>query len=352
MCHKCKFFTAEEAYSGVLALDATMVKAVKVSEIAQIARSEIRLRNFLLKSWKETTDSAIKKASAEIQKKTTKKKIISLIEKEMNTWENATEGVFEKEITNTYRLGKIAGTKRANGKKTKTGYGKKEIKSIAKANTFDITFTEEDEAAIRTLLEHQLYWVGDFYDDNLSEAISQIVEETIEEQGFGTVLSGKILSENLAEAFGYINVPDGYNGTAQQYFESLAANTITVARSYGVLRSFSEHGITRYEITNPSDNRTCERCDHLNGKSFSVEQGVSQMEAVLAADDKEGVKSAHPWLSFKQLKGISSTPGKLTGKAGLSDSEALSNAGVSLPPFHFRCRCSIDIAEESIHFEE
>jgi len=214
MCHKCKFFTAEEAYSGVLALDATMVKAVKVSEIAQIARSEIRLRNFLLKSWKETTDSAIKKASAEIQKKTTKKKIISLIEKEMNTWENATEGVFEKEITNTYRLGKIAGTKRANGKKTKTGYGKKEIKSIAKANTFDITFTEEDEAAIRTLLEHQLYWVGDFYDDNLSEAISQIVEETIEEQGFGTVLSGKILSENLAEAFGYINVPDGYNGTA------------------------------------------------------------------------------------------------------------------------------------------
>jgi hypothetical protein len=354
-CESCKKYTAEEAYLGVSAMDAVTIKAIKVSEISQIARSEIRLRNFLLKSWKELTENVVKKASKEINKKTTKKKLNTLIKKEVKKWSKGTKAVFKRELRTTYRLGKTAGTKRANGENVKTGYGKKEIKSISKNNevkVLKITLTPEDEAAINAMLNQQLFWIGEFYEDNLSDAISKIVSETMIELGYGSALAGEILSEKLTEAFGYLEVPGGYNGTTVQYFESLAANTVTVARAHGVLRSFLEYGITRYEITNPDDNRTCERCSWLNGKSFSVEQGVTQMEAVLSAKDKQGVKDAHPWLTFAQITQISSAPGKISGSAGLSDSEALAAAGVSLPPFHFRCRCSIDIAEESIHFEE
>jgi hypothetical protein len=350
MCD-CGKFSLEQVYLATMAMDTFVAKAAKVSEIAQIARGEVRLRKFLLKAWKELSEKAIKKAVKEIKGKTTQKKINAIVKKEMKQWSKLIKETLKKEITNTYKLSKVAGTKRANGKDVSLVYGNKEVRAVLKAETEDVTFTLQDEKAIKALLEHQLFWVDDFYDEVISAAIATAVRETMIELGYGSAQAGVVLGERLTEALGFLETPAGYSGSLEDYLESLAASTVTTARAHGVLRSFSEVGVTHYTITNPMDKRTCEVCAHMNGKVFTVEQGVNQMEAVLAAEDKDAVKKAHPWLSFKELNKISSSAGKLSGKSAISDSQALASAGQALPPFHFKCRCSIDISEESTHFE-
>jgi len=76
----------------------------------------------------------------------------------------------------------------------------------------------------------------------------------------------------------------------------------------------------------------------MNGKVFSVEVAVNHIEKLSGATDPDFVKANHPWLSFKQVQAISPQAGHVSKR----DSDALARAGIPLPPFHFRCRTTVD----------
>jgi hypothetical protein len=77
----------------------------------------------------------------------------------------------------------------------------------------------------------------------------------------------------------------------------------------------------------------------MDGKKFSTEQANRQVAAEIEAENRDDIKAAHPWFSYKQVIAISPKAGHVSPQ----DSAALAKAGFPLPPFHFRCRCAIDV---------
>jgi hypothetical protein len=80
----------------------------------------------------------------------------------------------------------------------------------------------------------------------------------------------------------------------------------------------------------------------MNGQIFTVKDANAQNEATSAAKTPDEVREAHPWFSISKIKSIF----KKGGNTGLV------KAGLALPPYHFRCRTTVDVSTESMSFED
>lgn len=173
-----------------------------------------------------------------------------------------------------------------------------------------------DEAARSILTEHTVFWIGQHYDAALGGEIAGIVRELALERGLGRVEVGRKLKEALGGVF----------PRSDAYWRGLAATTVTRARAMGAVQSLVEAEVEEYEIMAMLDERTCEFCAHLNGKTFRTEHAVALRDALLDANTPEDVKQIHPWRTLKEIEDW--------------DEEKLARGGLSLPPYHFNCRCT------------
>lgn len=335
-----------EIYDGLRASDEAVAKALGLSEVAQIARTEGRMRQFMLAQWMAYARRAVSRAAALARAGKPAKTISATVRREMRQFPSAVLPRTTKELDKIYRLARTAGWKKATGQtKASLSYDTPNLTEIIKATpkagfAINPSFTVVDEAAVAALQEQQVFWLGQLYGEQVAEGISTTVSEAMIEAGASRRVAGNLIQERLTEQLGHIRTPGGFHGSAAQYFEGVAANAATHARAFGQLTSMDEVGFTTYYVTNPSDSRTCPVCNHVDGKVFTVSQGKKQMEAVLDADSPDAVKAVHPWLSIKAIEKISPNP----GKQSLADSKALAGAGQALPPYHFRCRCAVDVA--------
>lgn len=333
-------------YRGVVAADLLVSKALKVSEVSQMAKSEVRMREFLIASWAEFSKEAVERVVELTEKSANVEKILKEIDGVMFYWAEEAAPVVSKEMDYIFRLARDLGFKKATRQTEENlNYGLPKMVKKAKAKAIaEILpdFSLADEHAIEALKSHQVFWIGEHYKKNVSKIIAKRTKKTVLEAGLSPLEAGRVMRVQIRDSLRSFSIPGGFRGTNEQYFEALAANAATVARVNGQLRSFASIGITSYKISAVGDKRTCARCEHLNGKVFKTSQGVSLMEDVLNAENPDEIKSIHPWRSEKEIKEISPKP----GKASEADSKALSDAGLSLPPFHYKCRCTVDISDE------
>lgn len=353
-------------YAGLVLSDNLIVKAVAVSEIAQMARIEVRMREYLIATWQRRQTKAIKQATSMAKQLKPPSSISAAISKHMADWDEEILPAFLAEVEKTYRLAREVAFKKAT-RRTKqslsypiperpgveatgvaTEKAAKGAKAVARIRpSFDLA----DEQAIKALKKQQVLWIGKHYQRRVSPAIAEVTRTTMAEVGRSAAVAGTLMAKRVADTLSHVKVPGGFMGSTPQYFEGLTANAMTVARVHGQIRSFMEIGIVTYSISNPGDKRTCARCAHMDGKVFKVQQGGEQMQRELGAKDPDAVKTAHPWLSLNQIKFISPTGGPMAGKAGATDSKALAGKGQALPPYHFKCRCTVDIGTDSMTYQ-
>jgi len=344
----------ERTYAGLVLADSIIAKAARISEVSQMGRVEKRAREFITAAWERRAKQATKKAAAMARQLKPASQIAAAVNKIMGGWAKEIEPVFLKEFASVYRLGRIAAWKKATRQtKAELRYNTPKFEEVKKADVAQLlpSFDLIDDAAVEALENQQVFWIGEHYKDNVSPSIAGVTKETMAQAGRDARAAGKAMSEKVAASLSKVRVPGGFNGSAKQYFEGLTANAMTVARVHGQMRSFMDIGITRYSISNPSDHRTCKRCAHMEGKVFTTKQGAEQMGKELAADSPEEVKAAHPWLTEKQIKDISPKAGPQKGAAGAKDAKALAAKGQALPPYHYRCRCTVDISDEVGSYE-
>lgn len=339
------------AYDRLRASEVLLAKVLKVPELAQMARSEQRLREYVDRKWELRRVQASVRARNLTASGQSAKQIAAGVRKVMGQWPKDVTPRFKKDTAEVYKLARIVGSKKAQ-KKTKaplvfdTPNFTEDEEPVEKAKAFVApTFDLADEAAIAALEGNNVFWIGEHYDTNLAASISATTSETIAQAGASRATAAALMAERVRATLGAVLTPGGFHGSSLQYFEGLTANAMTVARTFGQIRSFEDIGIARYQIVNPLDSRTCPVCNHMDGKVFEQSQGNAQMEAEVEASTPEDIKRIHPWYTPTQLRAISSKPGQLKGAAGAADSKALAAAGFSLPPFHFRCRCAVDIDE-------
>lgn len=328
--------------------DVSIAKALMVSEVARIARVESRMREYLTAKWRNRAAQASARAGAAYKSTGKLKSAFAAVDKVMSKWDEDVAKRYASDISEIYYLARNAGWKKANGQiagslqysvpnfteklETKKAKAKQRVPELKPS--FDLY----DEQAVIQLHDDQMLWIGSHYDRNVRDSVRESVQPSVLE-GVSRREAGKRVAEAIATQLGKITVPGGFNGSDAKYFEGLAANTATNARVRGQVRSFLDIGVTRYEIVNPMDRRTTPICAFMNGRVFTVRDAASLIETVSGATTPEQVKSAHPWLSFSKVQQI--------GKGG---ERALANAGLSLPPYHFRCRTTIDVSEESVSF--
>ena len=92
-----------------------------------------------------------------------------------------------------------------------------------------------------------------------------------------------------------------------------------------------EAGIAEYEILAMGDERTCEICCEMNERVFSVHVARKFIDSVLEIDDPEKFKTAMPWQVRMPVE---------------MSNYSLEKSGMSLPPFHGRCRCIVVMTDE------
>lgn len=348
-------------YAGLVISDGLVIKALKVSEVAQMARAETRLREYMIAAWNRRQRQAVKRAEAMAKQSKPAARIAAAIDKIMVGWDKEILPAFLAEVERTYKLGREAGWKKAT-RQTKADLkypieerpgvpvqkAKPGVKELARLRpSFDLA----DGQAIKALKKHQVLWIGNHYKNRVSSSIADTTREVMAQTGQSAAVAGTKMAQKVQSTLSHVKVPGGFMGTAPQYFEGLTANAMTVARVQGQIRSFMDIGIKTYRINNPSDKRTCERCAHMEGKEFKTKQGVGQMQRQLSATSPAQLKKVHPWLSNAQLKAISPTAGPVGGKAGEAQAQAYTDKGQALPPYHFKCRCTVDISTSSQTYE-
>jgi hypothetical protein len=342
-------------HDRVVARDVMLAKAAQLSEVSQMAKLEVRLREYLLAKWDVRAAQAARAAST----KTSAKAITAAVNSVMKKWPADVKSVVSADVKRIYKLARIAGHKKAT-KQTKLplAYNLPPVADDAqpaiKARTPRLapSFDAVDAEAAEALAARQVLWLGEHYDEHVAEAIATTAREAMVEGGASRRVAGRILEERVRRELGLVTFPTGARTGAASYFEGVAANAATVARAYGQIRSFARIGITTYTIVNPHDTRTCPVCSFMDGKTFTTQQAVDQITAESSARNPDDIRNIHPWLSRERLGAISSSPGRIEGARGTRDSAALAGAGQALPPYHFKCRCAIDVDESAGSFDD
>lgn len=278
-------------------------------------------------AWSGAVTVAIRSATrAMAEKKDTKAGMAVLLGRLWRDLASVTTKKQEKEL-----LALVSATYQTFKKKASRGLG------------ISYNFSQIDKRAVASLGRENPFWVNNLYNTHLSRRISDVGRVLVVEKGLGTIEGAKVmrvaLEQELALTGGHLTladvVPARYAGNVAEYNNILSSNVANRARNFSRMSSLSDGGVERYRITAVLDNRTSEICEFMNGKEFTVSQGLSQMERMIDTDP-EGLKEAAPWIPVSQAK-------KMAGKGSLEkQSGRLADGGQALPPYHGRCRTLVE----------
>jgi hypothetical protein len=98
-------------------------------------------------------------------------------------------------------------------------------------------------------------------------------------------------------------------------------------------------GIRRYQVDEQLDNRTCEVCQIMNGKTFDVADARDFLDVVTRTEDPDELRTLQPWPSQSKQA--------IEDLRAMSDDELVA-AGWHVPPYHPRCRGLLSKALEQV----
>ena len=324
------------AWAAARSIERLVCKAIRLPEVAQIARLESKASDLLQTQWGTASEVAAQAAASALESGRGASGAIDAARRVMAGWADAVAPAYLSALEDAFYLAREAGWKKATTRQGSLSYDVIEKAAPRIAPPTISVGDVVDKAAVSALQQKEKFWIGKLWKSGWTAEIRRIAQAAIEE---GRVRGrGEELGQLLGRSFQTVQTAAGLIPT-KDYLEANVANAVTTARAQGQLRSFVDLGVVRYEIVNPSDDRTCPVCSFLNGKVFEVSDGASQMSRVLAAKDPDGVKAVHPWLGEAELKALSSGPGNTGAKE-----TGLVGRGQALPPYHYKCRCAIDIS--------
>jgi hypothetical protein len=201
----------------------------------------------------------------------------------------------------------------------------------------------------RMMAQHHGFFVRDQY-GRVSQTLSAQARGIIR-QGVERGLDRRAIARQLGEQM---------RGGLQMrgYWQTVAANHVATARSYGHGGSYRAAGITHYRIEAVLDDRTTHQCEFLHLKVLPVEPGMRRLDAGIADPNPEGILWSRPFMvdhgdhlsvdypdgSSRRIADISQRstgagPGGGTAQFANPVSPAdLVDAGVGFPPYHHGCR--------------
>jgi SPP1 gp7 family putative phage head morphogenesis protein len=186
------------------------------------------------------------------------------------------------------------------------------IGEVGKSLKMKLGFEVADEEAAAVLGKQNLFWVQDYYSEQLSGEIDNILKPYFtSDKTIGEVI------DDFQKSFGKIT------DKGVDYFEGLAEHTTNRVRELGKITGYEKGGIVKYEIRAVMDDRTSDVCQQMNGQIFEVASGAAFRDTILSLSNPADIKDVAPWRTGDEISGLSG--------ADLPP-------GMELPPYHWRCR--------------
>ena len=315
----------------------------KVNGDDSISRLEKAYIRLLVKTWNERATSANKKAVASFPKNTTAfttvdaNKVLKRLDTGFKGIDKQLKSDVQKYSEAVYREEK---KNFANRFKLKRPQDKE--KSVLKEDVPEIgvAFDLTDEALVAEIARIETISIGNHFPSNVKPAVGKTLEKGIE-QGLNKKQMGELLKKELTAKVGgdaFKAVPPSVaaqgKNSVNAYFDGLASTNTTLARNASHINAMNQAGVTRLVFSAVMDNRTSQICSQLNGRVFTIEQANNHLNTILESEDVDDLKTNSKW-----YKSVDEIPGNTSG-ARVSSAD-LANAGVLVPPLHFRCRSEL-----------
>lgn len=362
------------------ALAEKLDKAKENPADAKVARIEKGLTRALTKSWHNTSTKAVNKALKVIPKNDKRfsqkmaDKVLASLTKSYKGVEKKTEKRVSNDMEEIYKVNKVGFGKQfklsSSDEKSKQliFMGKrldpltKEVvpynsivQSIDHIERFKksgrkledilkaVEFGTLDTEAYDNLARLENVAIGDHFPATLKGRVSSAIQEGVLEKGLTNADAGAFLQQRITEILGGnvagalpASVAQGQASTTA-YFEMLTATNTTFSRSFSQMNLMWEAGITRWQFAAVLDRITSVVCEQMDGRVFTIEQGMAHQKAVLDAENVEALKGIAPFT--RNLNAFGLKAGQKLDNA--KTSAALADAGVSVPPLHGKCRSEV-----------
>lgn len=321
---------------AMAATDSVLTSILKVDipdELVEIAKIESNLTKGVVSNFKKAGRTALKKGLKEFEAiaaanptESQVKQFLSIIEKELTGVGKAQAPAIAAATKLIYQVTK--------------GKLSNKLKLAA-------TLTLQDTQTINVLAKDHLFWVGNSYNAALRKNLNNTVANEVIAKGLGKKEAGKKLRDIVEKKMGLVAPVNGGERAVDAYFAGLGRVIANRAQNFSRLATFQIAGFTRYRIIAIMDQRTSAICREMDGRVFTVDQGVQSMEAQLGAKNPSQVKSIAPWMSAADVRRLLKDAGQSpTAKVNEGSAKTLADAGVALPPYHGHCRTWIEEATE------
>ena len=264
-------------------------------------RLERKLTSELIKNWREAYDNVLKELFRQIPSLSSEAVdiITQRLADTLGQSFGSSQGVrneLRKYITRAYQAGKS--------------------EFVAKPD-----LSLPDIRAIDVLTKHNCYWLGEHYGKHIGSKIAELTQEALRD-GLGRDELARELRDSLGGIVG------GY-----KYWDVVSSAALVRSRSFGCISGMVEAGIVEYEILAMGDERMCPICGELNGRTFSVTETREVIDRTLGISNPDKFKEAMPWHTEPPV--------------GISKDKLIAT-GMSVPPFHGRCRCTLVMVSEHV----
>lgn len=336
ICTNLEFKNYEKVYD---LLNEIIHKTVGDKDGSIINRIEKDLTRFTMRKWNALTTKGIADVvkflgdSNKLFTKKDKDKVLSILTKAYKPLVKQTKQRTTREFERIYKTNKRQYKRRfvkADDDETS------EIPFIG----LPIALTIRDTTTIRQLVRLHNFAIGDHFPSNLKPLIAKLIDKGVIKKGLPKKQAGEFLRRELAKKLGGLDkvIPASIRNKGQRsqtaYFEGLSATNVTRARSFSQLIMMDDARIKSYVWDSIIDNRTSEICSLMNGRIFSVDLGIEQMNKILNVKNSDELKNNFSWR--KDLSEFGLKRGQKLGSTEIS--QVLARAGVPIvPPAHFRC---------------
>lgn len=197
-------------------------------------------------------------------------------------------------------------------------FGKQEPLPIGLALTLGL----KDQQAIEWLGNQDHFYVGKIFPSFEKDYVKYLKDLSFE-QGLGATEVAKRIKSDVGATL----------GNRLFEYERVVRTSSTRIRNWSRIYSYDELGVVEVEIVAMLDERSCEICKDLDGKTFTVKDVIDHIEKVIAAP-------------VDQLPALNPFP--TPDQAKLDPEVLIAKHGISLPPYHCNCRCLHDITSAEV----
>jgi len=301
---------------------------------------EKKLVEDLTDKWNKEANSVIGKVESSMKGKSSLlndaeiKRLEKIARRNLENFGNKFEKRIEDDIKEIYSVSKEAFEKK-----------NKITKSINIRKVIELTAF--DNFAISSLSGQYKTALNAYYNGNISKVFVKAVEKVALKQSLTRPEQIAEVTKALQKNLGLPDqslrglAPEGFKGTAKQYFNNEIQSVVTRSRSVGSIQALREAEITEYKVVNPSP--ISQICKEMDGRVLRTELAVKTMERMLEAESPDDLKAITPYR--KNLKDFGITgEGQDLNKESVNTS--IQESGLSFPPYHSNCKSDIEIVRE------